>query len=159
MNSVVRGVATVLLYTMPLSACYTYNAVPPTTPLEEGTEVRAYLAGPQSFDLGAITVNDINRLEGSIYSLDDDSLSMWTNWVHTQFGNKHAANGSVFFVPRDDVAQLEQRQAQLGGTLLLIGVMVGAVVGLIAIANTAGSGGDGGGGGDELPHIVKPINW
>jgi len=159
MNRVVRGVATVLLYTMPLSACYTYGVVPPTTPLEEGTEVRASLSTPRSFDLGSMTVNDINRMEGNVYQVDDDSLSMWTTWVHTQFGNRFAANASVFFVPRADIAQLEQRKLQIGGTILLIGAMIGSVVGLIAIANASGSGGTGGDGGSELPHIVKPIIW
>ena len=159
MNRVVRGVATVLLYTMPLSACYSYAAVPPTTPLAEGTEVRAFLSQPRSFDLAAMTVNDINHLEGSVYQVDDDSLSMWTSWVYTQFGNRFDANGSVFYVPRDDIAQLEQRKLQIGGTIFLIGAVIGSVVGLIAIANSGGSGGSGGDGGDQLPRIVKPISW
>lgn len=148
-----------LLYTMPLSACYTYGAVPPTTPLAEGTEVRAFLSAPRSLDLGSMTVNDINRLEGNVYRVDDDSLSLWTSWVHTQFGNRFAANGSVFYVPRDDIAQLEQRKLQIGGTILLLGAVIGSVVGLIAIANSSGAGGTDNGGGGELPRIVKPISW
>ncbi len=159
MNRVARGVATVLLYTMPLSACYAYGAVPPTTPLAEGTEVRAFLSEPRSLDLGSMTVNDINRLEGNVYRVDDDSLSMWTSWVYTQFGNRFAANGSVYYVPRDDIAQLEQRKIQIGGTIFLIGAVIGGVVGLLAIANSSGSGGMGGDGGGELPRIVKPVNW
>ena len=159
MNRIVRRVATVLLYTMPLSACYTYGAVPPTTALAAGTEVRAYLSEPRSLDLGSMTVNNINRMEGNVYREDDDSLSLWTNWVHTQFGNRFAANGSVFYVPRDDIAQLEQRKLQIGGSILLFGAVIGAVVGLIAIANASGSGGAGENGGDILPRIVKPISW
>jgi hypothetical protein len=161
MKPVVRAAATVLLYTMPLSACYSYQPVPSATPLKAGSEVRTYLAAPRSFALGSASVNDVNRLEGTVYAGDGDPLSLWTTWLYTQYGGRQATNGSVFSVNRGEIAQLQERTFQAVPSVLLVGGIIGAVVGLLAIAATGGLGGSGGGGdgGTTLPRVVAPVTW
>lgn len=147
-SSLVRSVAAALLLTMSLSACYQYFPISDGEPLPEpGREVRARLSPEREMNLGNITVNQINRIDGSVYSNGNDSLALWTQWVHSAFGQRYYANGSVFYFPRQEMSRLEERRLVPVKTGFAVGAGVAALALIFGLATQLG----GGEGNDEGP--------
>ncbi len=152
-----------LLLLFPLSACYEYvpihDAAPPP---EAGTEVRAQLTSPQPFNLGPQTLNDITTVEGVVYPNDNgsDSLALWSRKLSSAYGAKYFTNGNVFYIPRAQIRQLEQRRLAALPTAVAAAVGTGALVGIITLI-TGGGGGGGGigddGGSSTDAHVVGPM--
>lgn len=136
-----RSTASVLLASMTLSACYQYVPVSQDGPAPDpGAEVRARLSPPRSFDIGTLSVNDVNSIEGSVYQNNGDDLALWTQWLWTTLDMRVAANGSVFYVPHQQITSLEVRRLQPAKSIVLIGGLAASLVGLFAIAASGGSG-------------------
>jgi hypothetical protein len=112
-----------------------------TEPLPEpGREVRARLSPAKQINLGNITVNEINRIDGSVYSNGNDSLALWTQWVHSAFGERYYANGSVFYFPRQEVSRLEERRLMPAKTVIAVGGGVVALAIIFGLATQLGGG-------------------
>lgn len=92
------------------SACYAYQPAGRVTPAP-GREVRAMLATPTSLRIGELTLHDVERLEGLVYSANGDSLTLSGAWVYTQLGSRYAANGGVFPLERPRLRTLEDRKS------------------------------------------------
>ena len=144
-SNLVRGVALSLLCTMALTSCYQYVPVAQDQPLpERGSEVRARLSPARELDLGAMRVIEINRVDGSIYSGENDSLALWTQWVHSAYGQRFYANGSVFYFPRQDITRLEERRLVPARTALAVGASVATLALIFGLAIQLGGGEAGG---------------
>jgi hypothetical protein len=97
------------------TACYAYRPLVEPTPAA-GSEVRATLATPSSLRVGELTLHDVNRVDGLVYSARGDSLLVSGNWVYTQVGSRYAANGGVFPFERPALRSLEVRRFSLART-------------------------------------------
>ncbi len=156
-----RAIVFGLLLLFPLSACYEYvpihDAAPPP---EAGTEVRAQLTSPQPFNLGPRTLNDITTVEGVVYPNDNgsDSLALWSRKLSSAYGGQYFANGNVFYIPRAQIRQLEQRRLAALPTAVAAAVGTGALVGIVTLLTGGGGGGVGGEGeGGTEAHLIGPM--
>jgi hypothetical protein len=153
-----RSTASVLMMSMTVSACYQYVPVDQEAPRPDpGEEVRARLSPSRSFDLGTVIVNEVNSMEGTLYQNNGDDLAMWTQWLWTTLDVRVAANGSVFYVPHQQITSLEVRRLQPAKSIMLIGALAGSLVALFAIAASGGSG-SGGPPVEPRPSMTAPLS-
>lgn len=136
-----RAVAMGLLPAFLGTACYTYRPVDGTVPVV-GTEVRAHLSPPGSFQVGEFTIHDVNGVEGQVYQASGDTLLVWGSFLQTRIGSRYSAGGGSLFLSRQQVGSLEVRRLSTGRSIvagvLTVG-LVGALFGLVKSA-LAGSG-------------------
>lgn len=130
------------------TACYAYRPLGRPAP-NAGAEVRATLSIPTSVQVGEITIQDVDRVEGVVYRANGDSLLVSGAWVYTRLGTRYAANGGVFSFDRPQLRALEVRRLSPGRTGLAAVVTVGLVAALFAgIEQALGGSGPPPGGGD-----------
>ncbi len=140
------------------AGCYQYVQLADTAPLEDGTEIKLEFSPPQDMDLGSMTVHDVSVIEGEVFEISGDTVAVFSRWLQTAFGQRYAASGAVFYVPRSRTKQVEQRQFMLVKTGVAVGVTVAATVAIFKLALEVGGGfnSDDPGGGDEF-RIVFPL--
>jgi hypothetical protein len=122
-----------------------------------GSNIRAALATPQPFNLGTLTVNDVQRVEGTVVETYPDSLGVWVKWLHPKVGGKYDANRLQFYLQRGSIAQLEQLRVSGKQTALLVVVSGAMLAGLfslvsLAVGQNSPTPTDGGGTAAQLGH-------
>lgn len=126
------------------TACYAYQPMTRPTP-KAGTEVRATVSTPFNLQVGDVTIQDIDRVEGLVQYASGDSLLVSGSWLYTQLGSRYAANGSVLFIDRPRLKVLEVRRLSPARTGLASVATVGIVAALFAGVQQALGGGSGSG--------------
>ena len=142
------------------AGCYQYVQLADTAPLPEaGTEIKLEFSPPQAMDLGSMTVHDVSVIEGEVFEISGDTVAVYSRWLQTAFGQRYAASGAVFYVPRSHTRQVERRQFMPVKTGVAVGLTVAATVAIFKLAGQLGGGSNPGdpGGGDEF-RIVFPLS-
>lgn len=128
---------------LPLSACYVYVPIGSAAP-ESGKEIRAHLSPTRDFDVGAVTVHDVVRLDGIVYETTDSSVAVWTSWLYSAYGNRFYSRRAVYYLSRDQVANLEVRRLQPVRSAIGIGVGIGLTAAFLnLLTNPGGDPGSG----------------
>lgn len=143
-----------------LAGCFHYVPVDASLAPATGTDVRATLSSPVPFNLGALTVNDVRQLEGTVVETSPDSLGVWVKWLYPPVGEKVDANRAEFYVRRGNLAQLEEWRMSRRGTVVAVGVTAGVIAGMLALVSYAvghTGGGSNGGGGPIQARLQVPI--
>ncbi len=123
------------------AGCYQYVPLADTAPLPEaGTEIKLQFSPPQAMDLGSMTVHDVSVIEGEVFEISGDTVAVFSRWLQTAFGQRYAASGAVFYVPRSHTTQVEQRQFVLVKTAVAVGVTVAATVAIFKLVSQLGAG-------------------
>jgi hypothetical protein len=127
------------------TACYHYvPAVDAVYP--RGTPLRAELDTLSSFELSAVTVRNIDRVEGEMVSRSDQQLILSATWLQAATGNGFAGQGWTVYIPAGNVRGLEQKRVSLWRSAALVGGIVGGtLLGWKAIGLGPNSGSSGGG--------------
>lgn len=126
------------------AACYAYRPLGETTPAP-GREVRATLATPVSLRVGELTLHDVDRVEGLVYTAGPESLLVSGSWVYTQVGSRYPAGGGVFPIERPTLRSLEVRRLSAPRTGLAAVLTVGIAVALFGVVDhVLGGSGPGG---------------
>ena len=129
---------------------------------EPGSEIRLQLAETQSVDLAGVTVHDVERVEGEVHVTGGDTLGVFSRWIQTFYGRRYATNGDVFYLPRYQLEQLEQRHLLRGRTVIAAGAAVVAVATIFELAIRSGGGseaGDSPGGRGFLLVVPIPVGF
>jgi hypothetical protein len=121
------------------AACYAYRPLGETTPTL-GREVRATLASPATLRVGELTLHDVERVDGLIYSAGRDSLLISGSWVYTQLGFRYPANGGVFPFERPALRSLEVRRFSAQRTGLAAVLTLGVAAALFGVVDKVLSG-------------------
>jgi hypothetical protein len=130
------------------AACYAYAPLRQPVPIA-GQEVRATFAAPASLQLGDVTLNAVDRVEGLVQRVSGDSMLVSGDWVFTRLGARYAASGGTLLLDRPQLRALEVRRLSPTRTGVASAVAVGAVVLLFrSIGQALGWGGGGSGSGD-----------
>lgn len=154
-----RGALFAALLTLSQLGCYRFSVIPPDAPPPEpGREVRLHLGALRSLNLGSVTVHDISVIEGEVYETPVDTIAVFTRWLHTAFAGKYAGNGAVFFVPRSEIRQIEERHILPLETGLVTVAVVGGTVGFFQALLTLGGGETPPEDGGEVVQIVRPLS-
>jgi hypothetical protein len=157
---VVRITTLTLTLAFASTGCYQYFPLQEEAPLPEpGAEVRAQLTSPQALELGATTIHDVRDIEGDVYESVGDTLAVFSRLLGTSYGQSLHTDGAVFYFPRSQLQQLEERRLEPVKSGLAVGaIAVGLLVAYEAAMSGAGAarGGTGDGGGD-VAHIVMPL--
>lgn len=137
-----RAICILLVFT--LSGCFSYSPTDLAAPKQRDS-VRVQLSRPEDFRLTQYTANDVIRIEGEVITLDESFLHLSAWALRARSGYHMAAQGETVRIPRDAVAQVEQKQISPGRSALIAGlaILAGAVISVAA----GGSGGEEGGGG------------
>lgn len=125
--------------------CYHYV---PTTGLAQpqGAEVRAHLDTLQSFELAAITVNNINQVEGEMVRADGRDLILSATWLEAVTGNGFPGSGWTVRIPESNVTGLDLKKVSWWRTgVVLGGLVAGTWIGFDALG-VGPFGSEGGGG-------------
>ncbi len=144
-----RGVAAVVAPVY-LAGCFHYVPVDASLTPANGTDVRATLASPVPFNLGAVTVNDVRELEGTVVEAAPDSLGVWVKWLYPAVGEKVDANRAAFYLHRSNLAHLEEWKVSGKQTAFLLGLGIALVAAGMATVSFA-RGNTGGGVGSPPP--------
>ena len=129
-----------------LAGCYHYV---PAASLghPQGTPIRAHLDSLFSFELAAITVNNIDRVEGEMVRLDSGDMVLSATWLQAITGNGFDGNGWTVRIPETNVTSLELRQFSWWRTgVVLGGIVAGTWLGFNSLGFGPFGSGSGGGG-------------
>lgn len=112
------------------SGCYQYFRAADGASPNPGREVRLHLSPSRSFDLGSVTVNEIQEVEGAVYRADPDTVVLWAMSLQSRYGSKHNADGRVYFFPRSQISRLDERRLMPAKTVLAVVGTGAALVGI-----------------------------
>ncbi len=128
-----------------LAGCYHYV---PTERYAQprGTAVRASLDSLASFELSAVTVNNIERVDGEMVRLDQGDMVLSASWLHSIIGNGFDGGGWTVRIPESNLMSLQLKKVSLWRTGVVIGGLVLATwVGFDQLGGGTQAGGGGGG--------------
>ena len=125
-------------------ACYSYRPLEAPVP-RVGAEVRAQLSDPISVQVGDVTLNGVNLVEGRVYRAQADSVMVYGDWLYTSVGSRYSANGGALLLNRERIGSLQVRRLSAARSGVAGAVAVGVVVLLFRLVESA-LGGSGGGG-------------
>ena len=120
-------------------ACYVYVPVENGAP-DPGSEIRAHLSPTQDFDVGTVTVHDVARVDGIVYGVAGDSVAVWSSWLYSTYGTRFDTRRAVYYLPREQVATLEQRRLQPLRSVVAVGIGVGIMTSLFSFSTDGGAG-------------------
>jgi len=112
-------------------ACYGYAPLDRPAPTV-GQEVRATLLAPTSFQLGEVTLQTVDRVEGLVQRVAGDSVLVSGDWVFTPLGSRYAAGGGMLLLDRPGLRSLEVRRLSPTRTGLAAVLAAGAATLLFA---------------------------
>lgn len=144
-----------LLFTV--NACYVYVPVGDTMPAP-GKEIRAYLSPHQDFDVGNVTVRDVERIDGIVYTSSADTVAVFSNWLHQTFGRRFDSRRAVYYLTRDELGVLEERRIHplRSAVSVVLGVAVFASV-FTFVADAGGEQNNSGNKGDAQQGLSRPF--
>jgi hypothetical protein len=117
-------------------------------PHPQGTPLRARLATMSSFELAAITVNNIDQVEGEMVRFDGSDVVLSATWLRAVTGNGYIGNGWTVRIPQANVTSVEQKRFSWWRSGIVIGALVaGTTLGFEALGVNIYGGVVGGGGG------------
>ena len=128
-----------------LAGCFQYNPLAPGVVPAPGTRVRADLSSPSSFDLGAETLHDVTRVDGTLVGAGGDSLGVWVKWFYRDQGSKVEGYNAEYTLWRSTVSQLSAWRFSPGKTVVVSVVFAGAIAVLSVLGLNGAFGGTGGG--------------
>lgn len=140
-----------------ISGCYVYVPVSDSMP-KAGKEVRAHLSPQRDFDIGSVTVRDVTRLDGILYSSSSDSIAIFSEWLHQTFGRRFNSRRAVYYLSRDAIGGLEERQfhPMRSAVAVALGVTTFASV-FTFIADPGGNAGDQTNEGGVASRLARPF--
>lgn len=140
-----------------VNACYVYVPVGDTMPAP-GKEIRAYLSPHQDFDVGSVTVRDVERIDGIVYTSSADTVAVFSNWLHQTFGRRFDSRRAVYYLTRDELGVLEERRIHplRSAVSVVLGVGVFASV-FTFVADAGGEQNDSGNKGDAQQGLSRPF--
>jgi hypothetical protein len=128
------------------AGCYHY--VPVSVMLPQGTPMRLHLNTLSSFELNAITVNNINQVEGEMVRVDGTDVVLSATWLEAITNNGYAGNGWTVRIPESNVTAVEQKRFSWWRSGVVMGALVvGTTLGFDALGVNIYSNGGGGTGG------------
>ncbi|MCH7489980.1 MAG: hypothetical protein IID05_04720 [Gemmatimonadetes bacterium] len=140
-----------------VNACYVYVPVGDTMPAP-GKEIRAYLSPHQDIDVGRVTVRDVERIDGIVYTSSGDTLAVFSNWLHQTFGRRFDSRRAVYYLTRDELGMLEERRIHPLRSLVSVALGVGAFASVFTFVADAGGGpGSGDGRTDTQQRLSRPF--
>jgi hypothetical protein len=126
------------------AGCFHYVPVE-TAAYPQGTPLRAQLDTLSSFELSAITVNNIDEVEGELVRQDERQLILSATWLQAVTGNGFTGNGWTVYIPEGNITGLQRKRVSLWRTGVVFGgIVVGTWLGFDAIGFSPFSGGTGG---------------
>jgi hypothetical protein len=126
-----------------VAACQHY--VPATVnDLERMNRVRVRLSEPLEVELMDLTANNATLLDGEVVRWDDESLILSVWWVEAMGGLEFRGVGETVEVPRDQIAELEERKISVFQTVGLAALLVAGMVLIGSAFSGAGSSGEDG---------------
>ncbi len=136
-----------------LAGCFHYVPVDASLTPANGTDVRATLASPAPFNLGALTVNQVRQVEGTVVEGAPDSLGVWVKWLYPMVGDKVDANRAEFYLHRSNLAHLEEWKVSGKQTAFAVGLAVALIAaGMATVSFARGNTGGGTGGPPPSPN-------
>jgi len=131
------------------AGCYHYVPVQMVAH-PQGTPLRASLGTMSAFELYAITVNNIDQVEGELVRLDGADMVLSATWLHAVTGNGYAGNGWTVRIPQANVTAVEEKRFSWWRSGVVIGAVVaGTTLGFEALGVNVYGGLSGGGGGTQ----------
>lgn len=146
-----------MVWLFSLGACYVYVPVEDAGP-DAGSGIRAHLSPTQNFDVGTVTVHDVARVDGIVYGVAGDSVAVWSSWLYSTYGTRFDSRRAVYYLPREQVATLEQRRLHPLRSVVAVGIGAGIMTSLFHFATDGGVGrGTDGGPGPIEARSVGPL--
>ena len=140
-----------------VNACYVYVPVVDTMPAP-GKDIRAYLSPHQDFDVGRLTVRDVERIDGIVYTSSADTVAVFSNWLHQTFGRRFDSRRAVYYLTRDELGLVEERRFHPLRSVVGLGVAVVAFASVFTfVADAGGDPGSDGGGEDTQQRLSRPF--
>lgn len=124
--------------------CYHYVPVESAV-YPRGTPLRAQLDTLSSFELSAITVNNIDQVEGEFVSQDPRQLVLSATWLQAVTGNGFDGQGWTVYLPTGNVTGLQRKRLSLWRSAVVVGgIVAGTWLGWNAVGFGPNSGTGGG---------------
>ena len=144
-RSVVRATAVGLL---PLATgCFAYAPARGVI-LRPDSEVRAHLGTPLKVDAGAVSVNNVQMVDGRVVRSGSDSLVLSAMRLSSSSGQQFPGDAVTVAIPRASLSSLEQRRFSPERTALVVGttaLMYLLIQSALPQGGSKGGGGNGGG--------------
>lgn len=141
--------AVVPLGLLVLSACYTYAPLVGENP-GLGDDVRVRLSQAEAVRVSDMTGRPIRTLEGRVFRVASDSLTLDVGWGAVYAGTPFAGRRDTLSFHERDLLELDRKELSRGRTALLGVGLVAAIV-MIVTSVTGGGSGDGPGNGNGDP--------
>ena len=139
-----------------VNACYVY--VPVETMPAPGKEIRAYLSPHRDFDVGSVTVRDVERIDGIVYTSSGDTVAVFSNWLHQTFGRRFDSRRAVYYLTRDELGLVEERRFHPLRSVVGVGVGVVVFASVFTfVADPGGGQGSGDGQQDTEQRLSRPF--
>lgn len=146
-----------MVWLFSFGGCYVYVPVEDAAPAP-GSEIRAHLSPTQDLDVGTVTVHDVARVDGIVYGVAGDSVAVWSSWLYSAYGTRFDSRRAVYYLPREQVATLEQRRLHPLRSVVAVGIGVGIMTSILNFAIDGGAGpGTGGGTGPIQARSAGPL--
>ena len=140
-----------------VNACYVYVPMGDTMP-EPGKEIRAHLSPHQDFDVGSITVRDVERIDGIVYTSSADTVAVFSDWLYKTLGRRFDSRRAVYYLTKDELGIVEERRFHPVRSVFAIGVGVAAFASVFTfVADAGGDPGPDGGGEDTRQRLSRPF--
>jgi len=124
-----------------LAGCYTYRPLPSVDALQPPPRSRV---GVRLTSDGAVALAnqigpDVLRLEGEVVASDSASLTLAVSRTEATRGRGVDWKGERLTLPREDIANVQERKLSVPATGLLGGLVAGGLVAAYAILGGSGS--------------------
>jgi len=131
------------------AACYHYVPVEGVVVYPRGTPLRAQLDTLSSFELSAVTVHNVDQVEGELVARDPRQLVLSATWLQAATGNGFDGGGWTVYLPSGNVTGLQRKELSLWRSAVVVGgIVAGTWLGWNAIGLGPNSG-EGGGSGSK----------
>ena len=141
-----------------VNACYIYVPMDDGTMPAPGKEIRAYLSPHQDIDVGRVTVRDVERIDGIVYTSSADTVAVFSNWLHQTFGRRFDSRRAVYYLTRDELGMVEERRFHPLRSVVGLGIGVAAFASVFTfVADVGGGPDDSGGEGDVQQRLSRPF--
>lgn len=132
-----RGALIIILVTL-CSSCFSYATLQ-SDPVRQGKRLRVQLSTPRDIRLTNVTANDVVTVDGELvrFAPDTATLSVWM--LKARSGYEFIGTGETVFLPRRDIAAVEERRFSI-----LRSAAVAAAAGLAIVLIERAIGGSGG---------------